>query len=159
MRTLTVGLRDGSDGLRRRRGASMRHPRSSRTMPGSRAQRIGRYGLLTGTAFAAFLALVSCSSSPAASSGKTTSGKSSAPVNVNLVLDWTWQPYHVPFMYGIAHGIYRSHGINLTLTSTSSASPTRPRPSSPRAKAFRSRTSWSSSSAAPSPPSATSPRT
>jgi len=102
----------------------MRQPRSSRTMSGSRGQRIGRYGLLTGTAFAAFLALVSCSSSPAASSGKTTGGKSSAPLNVNLVLDWTWQPYHVPFMYGIAHGIYKAHGINLTLTQGQGSSTT-----------------------------------
>jgi NitT/TauT family transport system substrate-binding protein len=40
------------------------------------------------------------------------------------VLDWTWQPYHVAFMYGISHGIYKAHGINLTLTQGQGSSTT-----------------------------------
>lgn len=94
----------------------MSQPRNAGMMAAARLPRTGRYGLLAGTAFAALLALVSCSSSPAAKSSPAANGKSGAPVNVSLVLDWTWQPYHVPFMYGITHGIYKAHGINLTLT-------------------------------------------
>src|SRR5215469_11346681 len=101
----------------------MRQPKDVRVMA-ARLLRNGRYGLLAGTAFAAFLALVSCSSSPAAKSSPAANGKSAAPVNVNLVLDWTWQPYHVPFMYGITHGIYKAHGINLTLTQGQGSSTT-----------------------------------
>lgn len=85
-----------------------------------------RKGLVLAVAASACLALAACSS---ASSGGT-SGSSSAPssnpgpTNVGLVLDWTWQPYHVAFMYGIAHGIYKAHGINLTLTQGQGSSTT-----------------------------------
>lgn len=91
-----------------------------------------RRGVLPAAVVAASLALAACSS--AGSSG-TSSGTSSttppatsnaapAATNVGLVLDWTWQPYHVAFMYGIANGIYKAHGINLTLTQGQGSSTT-----------------------------------
>ena len=100
----------------RRRGTFDEPTKKRQTDDCGSPSRTGRYGLLAGIAFAAFLALVSCSSSPAANPSPAANGKSAAPVNVSLVLDWTWQPYHVPFMYGITHGIFKAHGINLTLT-------------------------------------------
>ena len=77
-----------------------------------------RRGVVLGVAFTACLALAACSSSSSGSSpaASASASGSSGPTDVGLLLDWTWQPYHVAFMYGIEQGIYKAHGINLTLT-------------------------------------------
>jgi len=85
-----------------------------------------RNGLVLGVAASACLALAACSSSSSGGSSGSSSAPSgsSGPTNVGLVLDWTWQPYHAAFMYGIAHGIYKAHGINLALTQGQGSSTT-----------------------------------
>jgi NitT/TauT family transport system substrate-binding protein len=86
-----------------------------------------RRGVLPAAVVAASLALAACSSagSSATSATSPAAGSSTAALtNVGLVLDWTWQPYHVAFMYGIANGIYKAHGINLTLTQGQGSSTT-----------------------------------
>jgi NitT/TauT family transport system substrate-binding protein len=100
----------------------MWHRRNPRLLPPGRA-----HGLLSGAALGvalmACLALAACSSS-GTSAGASPAANKSGPTNVGLVLDWTWQPYHVPFMYGITHGIYKAQGINLTLTQGQGSSTT-----------------------------------
>jgi NitT/TauT family transport system substrate-binding protein len=81
-----------------------------------------RRGAVLGVALTACLALAACSSG--GSSGGSSPAAKPGPTNVGLVLDWTWQPYHVAFMYGISHGIYKAAGINLTLTQGQGSSTT-----------------------------------
>src|SRR5580693_1043547 len=83
-----------------------------------------RRGALPAAVAAASLALAACSSAGSSGTSAGTSSTTPAATSVGLVLDWTWQPYHVAFMYGIANGIYKAHGINLTLTQGQGSSTT-----------------------------------
>ena len=108
----------------------MWHRRTPRLLTTGR--RHVRRAALPAALAAASLALAACSSAGSSGSSATsatspaagTSSSSAAATNVGLVLDWTWQPYHVAFMYGIANGIYKAHGINLTLTQGQGSSTT-----------------------------------
>lgn len=103
----------------------MWHRRTPRLLTIGRPQ--VRRRALAAVVVAASLALAACSSAGSSATSATSSatGNTSAKTtNVGLVLDWTWQPYHVAFMYGIANGIYKAHGINLSLTQGQGSSTT-----------------------------------
>ena len=92
----------------------------------------GRLGLqAAGTAAAITLLISACSSNSGSTSSSTSpsapaEGASSAVSSsasaspsatevqkAGLVLDWTWQPYHLPFMYGDS---FKQDNVDLALT-------------------------------------------
>lgn len=101
----------------------MWHRRNARVLAAGRSPSL-RLGAVVGAALTACLGLAACGSSGTSAGSNPSAAAKSGPTNVGLLLDWTWQPYHVAFMYGIAHGIYKAHGINLTLTQGQGSSTT-----------------------------------
>jgi NitT/TauT family transport system substrate-binding protein len=55
----------------------------------------------------------SSAASPTASESATTSPSAAQIEKAGLVLDWTWQPYHLPFMYGDS---FKQNNVDLALT-------------------------------------------
>jgi len=118
----SCGADDGNWRPRKGRPA-MWHRRNARVLTAGRSSRL-RLGAIVGAALTACLGLAACSSSGKSGGSNPSAAANSGTTNVGLLLDWTWQPYHVAFMYGIAHGVYKAHGINLTLTQGQGSSTT-----------------------------------
>ena len=83
--------------------------------PGRTRRRVGAAAAM------ATLAVVLCACS---SSAKSTTRSGATLQNVSLALDYTWQPYHAPFMYGIKQGFFKKEGINLSLVQGQGSSTT-----------------------------------